>query len=332
MNILVTGGCGFIGSHTSVVLLENNFNIIIVDNLINSKIEVLRKIDMIVSKGKVQFYEQDLLDINGLEKVFQDNEIYGVIHFAGLKAVGESIEKPFEYYNNNLLSTLNLLKCMDKYGVHRLVFSSSATVYGDPQEFPIKETERMTSSHPYGKTKVMIEQMLEDFKTIDTVILRYFNPVGAHPSGLIGEDPNDIPNNLMPFILDVILKKREKLYIFGNDYQTKDGTCVRDYIHVMDLAEAHLHALRKLDNTEGRIYNVYNIGTGNGYSVLDIVKAMTIYVDIPYEFADRRAGDLEICYADPTKARTELGWEAKRTLTDICKDAYMYCMRSNSDV
>lgn len=327
MSILVTGGAGYIGSHTSVELLNSGEDIIIVDNFINSKPEALEKIKEITKKD-FKFYEVDLLDKEALEKVFKENDIEVVIHFAGLKAVGESVEKPIEYYHNNITGTLILLELMKKYNCNKIVFSSSATVYGAPKTVPIKEDFPLSTTNPYGSTKLMIEQILRDVcvsdKEFSAIILRYFNPIGAHESGLIGENPNGIPNNLMPYITQVAAGMLEHLNVFGNDYPTKDGTGVRDYIHVVDLSKGHVKALNKARKSNGAIE--YNLGTGNGYSVLEIVHAFekTNNIKVKYEIAQRRPGDIAECYADPSKAKEELEWVAEKTLEDMCKDAWNY--------
>ena len=332
MSILITGGAGFIGSHTCVELLEEGEELVIVDNFINSKPEVLNKIKEITKKD-FKFYEVDLLDKENLEKVFKENNIKEVIHFAGLKAVGESVEKPVEYYHNNITGTLILLELMKKYNCKKIVFSSSATVYGAPKTVPIKEEFPLSTTNPYGSTKLMIEQILRDVcisdKDFSAIILRYFNPIGAHKSGLIGENPNGIPNNLMPYITKVAIGELDHLNVFGSDYPTIDGTGVRDYIHVVDLARGHVKALNKSRNSTGAI--PYNLGTGNGYSVLEIVNAFEKANDIKvkYEIASRRPGDIAECYADPTKAKIELGWTAEKTLEEMCKDAWNYIKNSN---
>lgn len=327
MSILVTGGAGFIGSHTVVELLESGEDIVIVDNFSNSSPDVLEKIKEITHKD-FKFYEVDLLDEENLEKVFRENNIESVIHFAGLKAVGESVEKPIEYYHNNITGTLILLKVMRKYNCPKLVFSSSATVYGDPASLPIKEDFPLSTTNPYGSTKLMIEQILQDVcianKDFCVAILRYFNPIGAHKSGLIGEVPNGIPNNIMPYILKVANGEYEALTVFGNDYDTPDGTGVRDYIHVVDLARGHLKALDKIRKEKG--VKIYNLGTGNGYSVLDLVTNFEKVnnVKVNYKIGARRAGDIAACYADPTKAKEELGWVAEYGIEDMCKDAWNF--------
>lgn len=327
MAILVTGGTGYIGGHTVIELLKQNKDIIIVDNLINSKEDMIGKIKSISGKD-VKFYKADLLDKESIQKIFEENEIEEVIHFAGLKAVGESCVKPLEYYYNNITGTLILLDVMRNNGCKKIIFSSSATVYGNPgtPEYS-EEMERGNTTNPYGTTKAMIEKILEDLylsdKSWSIVILRYFNPIGSHESGLIGDDPNGIPNNLMPYIQKVAVGKLEKLSIFGDDYNTKDGTGVRDYIHVVDLAVGHMKALKKLE--DAGIY-VYNLGTGSGYSVLDIVKAFEAVnsVKIPYVIAPRRSGDLDIYYANAEKAKNELGWSATKTLEDMCRDCWNF--------
>ena len=325
MRILVTGGAGYIGSHTVVELMQEGHEVVIVDNFYNSKPEALDNIAKITGK-RPAFYEVDCCDLEAMEKVFQDNQIDGAIHFAGYKAVGESVQKPMEYYQNNLLSTLVLCQLLRKYNCKNLIFSSSATVYGNPHTVPIQEDFPLgPTTNPYGTTKLMIENILRDIYISDhewnIVLLRYFNPIGAHESGLLGEDPNGIPNNLVPYISKVAVGELECLGVFGNDYDTPDGTGVRDYIHVVDLAKGHVKALKKLVGDHG-VYT-YNLGTGHGYSVLDIVKAYekANNVTINYEIKPRRAGDIATCYANPTKARKELDWVAEKTLEDMCKDA-----------
>jgi len=327
MSILVTGGAGFIGSHTVVELLERGEELVIVDNFSNSSPEVLEKIKQITNRD-FKFYEVDLLDEEKLEKVFKENNIESVINFAGLKAVGESVEKPVEYYHNNITGTLVLLKLMKKYNCKRIVFSSSATVYGNPASLPIKEDFPLSTTNPYGTTKLMIEQILQDVEKADNefsvVLLRYFNPIGAHKSGLIGEEPNGIPNNLMPYIVGVASGKLEILNVFGNDYPTRDGTGVRDYIHVVDLAKGHLKALDKAREENGT--HIYNLGTGNGYSVLELVKTFEKVngIEVKYRIAERRPGDIAECYADPSKAKEELGWVAEKGLEEMCEDSWRY--------
>ena len=328
MSVLVTGGAGYIGSHTVVELLNKGEEIVIVDNFSNSKPEMLDKIKEITKKD-FKFYEVDLLDKAGLEKVFDENpEIDSVIHFAGLKAVGESVAKPIEYYHNNITGTLVLLDVMKKHNCKKIVFSSSATVYGNPKTVPIREDFPLSTTNPYGSTKLMIEQILNDVYISDNewsvILLRYFNPIGAHESGLIGENPNGIPNNLMPYINQVASGKLECLNVFGNDYDTVDGTGVRDYIHVVDLAQGHLKALDKAREFTG--VEAYNLGTGTGYSVLQIVKAFedATGVEVKYKIVERRPGDIPTCYADPSKAKRELGWEAERGIEEMCRDAWRF--------
>ncbi len=328
MSILVTGGAGYIGSHTVVELLERDEKIVIVDNFVNSKPEALEKIKKITGKD-FKFYEVDILDEENLEKVFKENNIESVIHFAGLKAVGESVAKPIEYYHNNITGTLVLLKLMKKYNCKKIVFSSSATVYGDPEIVPITESCKTGgTTNPYGTSKLFIERILQDTSVADSefcvALLRYFNPIGAHSSGLIGEDPNDIPNNLMPYITGVASGKLEILSVFGNDYPTKDGTGVRDYIHVVDLAKGHLKALDKIREEAG--VQIYNLGTGNGYSVLDLVETFEKVnkIEVKRKIAPRRPGDIAVCYADPTKAKKELRWVAEKGIEDMCKDAWNF--------
>lgn len=334
MAILLPGGAGYIGSHTAVELLNAGKEIIIIDNFSNSKPEVLEKIKEITGKD-FKFYEIDYLDREKLEKVFEENNIEAVMNFAGYKAVGESVQKPIEYYTNNISGCLVLLDTMRKYGVKKFIFSSSATVYGDPEVIPItEECKTGGTTNPYGTTKLFIEQILKDIYTSDNTwdicILRYFNPVGAHESGLIGEEPQGIPNNLMPYIARVASGKLQELSVFGNDYNTPDGTGVRDYIHVVDLAKGHVLALNKLDKEEKGLY-IYNLGTGTGYSVLDMVKAFEKATGkkVPYKIAPRRAGDIAACYARPDKAQKELGWTAKKTLEDMCKDSWNYICKNS---
>lgn len=328
MRLLVTGGTGYIGSHTVCELLDQGYEVVIVDNLYNSKIEVLDSIKEITGKD-VKFYQVDVCDKKLLNQIFEENEIDGVIHFAGYKAVGESVKKPLMYYRNNLDSTLTLLEVMSEHNVKNLVFSSSATVYGE-QEVPkcVETMKKGETTNPYGETKTVIERILEDVYVSDhdwkITILRYFNPVGAHKSGLIGENPNGIPNNLMPYILKVSVGELEKLTIFGNDYDTPDGTCIRDYIHVVDLAQGHLKALDKARSFTG--VEAYNLGTGTGYSVLQIVKAFedATGVEVKYKIVERRPGDIATCYADPSKAKNDLGWEAKKGIEEMCKDSWRF--------
>lgn len=333
MKILVTGGAGYIGSHTCVELLNEGHEIVVIDNFSNSKPTALEAIKKITNKD-FKFYEIDYLDRKALETVFEENKIDAVLNFAGYKAVGESNEKPLDYYINNISGALVLLDTMKKYNVKKFVFSSSATVYGNPEIMPITEECKIGgTTNPYGTTKLFIEQILQDLyksdNTWDIAILRYFNPVGAHESGLIGEDPKGIPNNLMPYIAKVATKELKELSVFGNDYDTKDGTGVRDYIHVVDLAKGHILALNKLVKEEKGIF-IYNLGTGVGYSVLDMVEAYSKInnVDVPYKIAPRREGDIAMCYSDPTKAKEELGFVAEKTLEDMCHDSYNF-MKNN---
>ena len=329
MAVLLPGGAGYIGSHTAVELLNAGKEIIIIDNFSNSKPEVLENIKKITGKD-FKFYEMDYADKEKLEKVFQENKIDAVLNFAGYKAVGESVQKPLEYYTNNVSGCLVLLDTMRKYNCKKFIFSSSATVYGEPEKIPLTEDCKTGgTTNPYGTTKLFIEQILKDLyksdNSWDIGILRYFNPVGAHESGLIGEEPQGIPNNLMPYIARVAAGKLKELSVFGNDYDTPDGTGVRDYIHVVDLAKGHVNMLEKLDK-EGTGLFIYNLGTGKGYSVLDMVKAFEKATGkkVPYKIAPRRAGDIAACYADPTKAKKELGWEATKTLEDMCLDSWNY--------
>ncbi len=333
MSILVTGGAGYIGSHTVVELLKEGRDVVIIDNFSNSKPEVLEKIKEITKKD-FKFYEVDYLNRKELEKVFEENEIEAVMNFAGYKAVGESVKKPLEYYENNISGAVVLLQTMKKYNVKKFIFSSSATVYGEPETIPITEECKIGgTTNPYGTTKLFIEQILQDLyksdNTWDIAILRYFNPVGAHESGLIGEEPQGIPNNLMPYIVRVASGQLEQLSVFGNDYDTHDGTGVRDYIHVVDLAKGHLKALEKLEKENSGIY-VYNLGTGTGYSVLDMVKAFEDATGktVKYKIAERRAGDIATCYSNPEKAKRELGWEATKNLKDMCQDSWNYIQKS----
>ena len=325
MSVLVTGGAGYIGSHTVVELLKAGQEVVIVDNYSNSKPEVLNRIETITGKAPT-FYEVDVLDREALEAVFAKEEIDSVIHFAGYKAVGESVAKPIEYYHNNITSSLVLCDVMRNHGVKKIVFSSSATVYGMNNVSPLTEDMPTSATNPYGYTKVMIEQILQDVAFADSewsiALLRYFNPIGAHESGLIGEDPTGIPNNLMPYITQVAVGKLPRLSIFGDDYDTPDGTGVRDYIHVVDLALGHVKALEKIKETNG--VGIYNLGTGIGYSVLDLTYnfQMATGVEIPYTIIARRPGDVATCYADATKAKEELGWTAQKTLADMCRDSW----------
>lgn len=327
MKILVTGGTGYIGSHTCVELLQKGYEVVVFDNLYNSKIDVVEKIEKITGK-KITFYKADMLDKESMRPVFAEHTFDAVIHFAGLKAVGESVEKPLLYYKNNIAGTINLCEMMNEYGCKKIIFSSSATVYGSPETVPITEDFPLSTTNPYGSTKLMLEGILSDLcvpdKEWSVVLLRYFNPIGAHESGLLGESPNGIPNNLMPYIMQVAVGKLPELGVFGNDYDTPDGTGVRDYIHVVDLAKGHVNAVEKATSANG--VNIYNLGTGNGYSVLDIVKAFEAAngVTIPYSIKPRRAGDIAICYANPQKAKDELGWEAKYDLQRMCEDSWRF--------
>lgn len=322
MVILVTGGAGYIGSHTCVQLLKSGYDVIIVDNLCNSDVSTISKIEHLGEKNVI-FYEYDLCDKEKLAEVFRNEHIDAVIHFAGLKAVGESVKEPLLYYNNNIKSTLNLLDLMEKYHVRKLVFSSSATVYGEPAVVPISEEFPLSATNPYGRSKLIQEQLLSDLYKSDEswnfTVLRYFNPVGGHESGTLRENPKGIPNNLMPYIIQVAEGKREHLNIFGNDYPTQDGTGIRDYIHVMDLADGHIAAIRGLE--KGTSLRVYNLGMGVGYSVMQMVKAFEKVnnVEIPYVITKRRAGDIAMCYADTKKAERELGWRAVKTLEEMCR-------------
>lgn len=333
MKVLVTGGAGYIGSHTCVELLNNGHDVIVVDNLSNSKPEVINRIKELTGRD-FKFYKADILNKKEIDKIFKENNIEAVIHFAGLKAVGESVKIPLRYYYNNVTGTLVLCEVMQKHNVKKMVFSSSATVYGKSKTVPITEDFPLSATNPYGRTKLMIEQILRDVYVSDNdwsiALLRYFNPIGAHESGRIGEDPNGIPNNLMPYITQVAIGKRERLNVFGDDYDTHDGTGVRDYIHVVDLAKGHLKALEKVMATKG--VEAYNLGTGVGYSVLDVVKNFEKATGkkVPYIITSRRPGDIDKCYADPTKACKELGWKAEKTLEDMCRDAWNW-QRNNPD-
>ena len=329
MAVLLPGGAGYIGSHTAVELLNSGKEIVIIDNFSNSKAEVLEKIKKITGKD-FKFYEMDYRDKEKLEKVFTENDIEAVLNFAGYKAVGESVQKPIEYYDNNINGALALLEVMKKHNVKKFIFSSSATVYGDPEVIPItEECKTGGTTNPYGTTKLFIEQILKDTyasdNTWDICILRYFNPVGAHESGLIGKEPQGIPNNLMPYVVRVAAGILPQLSVFGNDYNTPDGTGVRDYIHVVDLAKGHVLALNKLEKENKGLF-IYNLGTGTGYSVLDMVKAFEKATgkEVPYKIAPRRSGDIATCYANPKKAKEELGWEATKTLEDMCRDSWNY--------
>jgi len=327
MKILVTGGAGYIGSHTVVELINNGYDVVVVDNFSNSKPAVLDKLKEITGR-EIKFYELDVCDKNKLKEVFDKEKIDAVIHFAGYKAVGESVAKPLMYYRNNIDSTLSLLEVMNEYGVKKIAFSSSATVYGDPEELPIRETSKLSTTNPYGSTKLYIEGILKDLYVSDNewsiAVLRYFNPVGAHESGLIGEDPNGIPNNLMPYIVKVANRELPQLNVFGDDYDTVDGTGVRDYIHITDLANGHIKAIEYvLDNTG---IDYYNLGTGHGYSVLEMVNTFKDVnkVDVPYEVVARRDGDIAECYADTEYAYEKLGFKAQYGLSEMVKSAYNY--------
>ena len=331
MVILVTGGAGYIGSHTCVELLEKGEELVVVDNFVNSKPDVIDKIKEITKKD-FKFYEVDLLDKPKLEKVFEENDIKEVIHFAGLKAVGESVQKPLLYYHNNITGTVTLLEVMKKYNCKKIVFSSSATVYGLPKTVPITEDFPLSTTNPYGSTKLFIEQILKDCCTADkefaAILLRYFNPIGAHKSGLIGEDPNGIPNNLMPFIARVADGTYKELKVFGNDYDTPDGTGVRDYIHVVDLSIGHIKAIEKIRKMDG--VEIYNLGTGNGFSVLELVHTFEKVnnVKVNYQIVGRRQGDIAVCYANCDKALKELGWKCERNIEDMCRDTWNFILKN----
>ena len=327
MKILVTGGAGYIGSHTCLELLESGHDVIVVDNLVNSKKESLRRVKELTGKS-ITFHQVDLLDEQKLDAVFKQHSIDAVIHFAGLKAVGESVSMPLQYYDNNITGTLILCRVMTTNNVKNIVFSSSATVYGDPATVPITEEFPLSATNPYGNSKLFIEHILKDLNISDAswnvALLRYFNPVGAHKSGLIGEDPNDVPNNLMPYVAQVAVGKLKELSVFGNDYPTPDGTGVRDYIHVIDLALGHIKAIEKIITNPGVV--IYNLGTGIGYSVLDMVRGFEKASGntIPYKIVPRRPGDIAICYANPLKAKHELGWQATRGIDEMCEDAWRW--------
>lgn len=329
MAVLVTGGAGYIGSHTCVELLNSGYEIIVVDSMLNSKPEALKRVRELTGK-EFLFYEVDLLDHQGLEHIFAENNIDTVIHFAGLKAVGESVQIPLHYYHNNITGTINLCQTMQKHGVKKLVFSSSATVYGMPEKMPISEDFPLVATNPYGRTKLMIEEILRDLYVSDDswsiTILRYFNPIGAHLSGHIGEDPNGIPNNLLPYIARVAMGKLKELQVFGSDYATLDGTGVRDYIHVVDLAIGHIKAVEQAKMDNGKGVHTYNLGSGKGYSVLEIVRAFELASgkSVPYQLVERRPGDIAICYADPLKAKEQLGWVAERGIEAMCADAWRW--------
>lgn len=329
MKILVTGGAGYIGSHTVIQLLNQGYEVVVADNFSNSKHAVLERVQEITGK-QVKLYTCDLCDAALVKEIFASEKIEAVIHFAGLKSVAESVQKPLEYYENNLVSTLNVLSTMQEVGVKNFVFSSSATVYGAPETVPIREDARLSTTNPYGTTKLMIERIIEDYchadKDFNGVILRYFNPIGAHKSGRIGEDPNGIPNNLVPYVAQVAVGRLEKINVTGDDYDTPDGTGVRDYIHVLDLADGHIAALKLFDQDKPCGLRVYNLGTGKGYSVLDVVKAFSEAVGraLPYKFAPRRPGDIAQCYADVTKAEQELGWKTKYSIDEMCEDSWRW--------
>lgn len=333
MKILVTGGLGFIGSHTVVELINNNHEVVIIDNLYNAQIDVLDKIESIVNV-RPSFYQADCADKNVLETIFSEHKIDAVIHFAGYKAVGESVKLPLKYYDNNLNTTLSLLEVMEKHDCYNFVFSSSATVYGDPQRIPIDEDCRLgPTTNPYGSTKLMSEQILKDMyianNKFNIALLRYFNPIGAHQSGLLGESPNDIPNNLMPYIVKVANKELDVLHVFGDDYDTKDGTGVRDYIHVVDLAKGHVSAINKLGNEHIGV-DAYNLGTGTGYSVLEVVNTFSKVndIEVPYVIDPRRPGDIATCFAQTDKSHKELGWSATHNLEEMCRDSWNYIIKN----
>lgn len=329
MKVLVTGGAGYIGSHTSVVLLEKGHDTVIVDNLSNSSRAAVDRIEEL-SEKKVKFYQEDVCNKEALRKIFAAEQVDAVIHFAAFKAVGESVSQPLRYYQNNLISTLTLLEVMKEFGVHNFIFSSSATVYGNPATVPITEDFPLSTTNPYGTTKLFIERILTDCAQADPelnpVILRYFNPIGAHKSGRLGENPNGIPNNLVPYIAQVAVGKLKEIRVFGDDYPTPDGTGVRDYIHVMDLAEGHVAALQLFENNRHCGLQIYNLGSGKGYSVLEIIRAFSKAVgrEIPYVVTERRPGDIPECYADPGKAYRELGWKVTRTLDEMCEDTWRW--------
>ncbi len=333
MKILVTGGTGYIGSHTAVELLNSGYEIVIIDNFSNSKSDVLDKIKLITNKD-FKFYEGDVCNKDLLRKIFSENKIDAVIHFAGYKAVGESVKKPIMYYRNNIDSTLSLIEVMNEFNCKKIVFSSSATVYGNPTTLPIKEDFPLSTTNPYGSTKLMIENILRDLYISDNdwsiALLRYFNPIGAHISGLIGENPKGIPNNLMPYIVKVANKELDELSIFGNDYNTPDGTGVRDYIHVVDLAKGHIKAIEKILKDKG--IDAYNLGTGIGYSVLDLVTTFERVnnIKVPYKITDRRPGDIASCYADSSYALEKLNWKAEKGIEEMCRDSYNYILNSKN--
>ena len=331
---MVTGGAGYIGSHTCVELLEQGYKVIAIDNLANGNARAIERVEAI-SGENVPFYAGDLRNSDSLDQVFSEHKIDNVIHFAGYKAVGESVENPLLYYSNNVSATVTLLEIMQKHEVRNFVFSSSCTVYGNPDQVPVKETDTLAPTNPYGRSKRMVEQILEDFwranENFSVTILRYFNPIGAHPSGLIGEDPDGIPNNLLPFVSRVAAGKLDSLNVFGGDYDTKDGTGVRDYIHVVDLAKAHITALDELQKAQ-HVKEIYNLGTGRGYSVLEVVEAFekVSETEIPYSITERRPGDVDETYADPRKANEELGWSADKDLKEMCSDMWNWQVKNPS--
>lgn len=325
MAVLVTGGAGFIGSHATVELLENDYKVVVVDNLSNSQLASINRIKQMTGK-EFAFHQVDLLDHEALDTIFSQYDISAVMHFAGYKAVGQSVQMPLSYYNNNISGTLTLCEVMLKHKVEKLVFSSSATVYGHPERVPIEESFVLSATNPYGRTKLMIEEILQDLAVSNPsfriAILRYFNPIGAHPSGKLGEDPRGVPSNLIPFITQVAIGKRQELQVFGGDYDTDDGTGVRDYIHIMDLVKGHIRALEYLEEHDG--IETFNLGTGTGYSVLDIVRNFNEVTGkkIPYQITDRRPGDIGVCYANPEKAKNLLGWQAEKSLKEMCRDSW----------
>lgn len=327
MKILVTGGAGYIGSHTCIELLNNGYEVVVLDNFSNSSMESINRVEKITGK-KIRLYEADIADKNKLDEIFKNEGIDAVVHFAGLKAVGESVSMPLEYFMNNISGTLTMLDVMRNHNIKNIVFSSSATVYGTPKSVPIKEDFPLSVTNPYGRTKLMLEEIFRDLYVSDSdwniILLRYFNPIGAHESGLIGEDPNGIPNNLLPYITKVSIGELPVLRVFGNDYDTSDGTCIRDYIHVVDLARGHVKALAKLTENVG--IQEYNLGTGNGYSVLDVIRNFETAsgAKVPYEIAQRRPGDVAVCYADAERAKEELGFVAEYDIKRMCEDSYRW--------